>query len=38
MEDLANFSKKNVILALVGNKCDLESDRVITREEGQKMA
>ena len=34
MEDLANFSKKNVILALVGNKCDLESDRIISREEG----
>jgi len=34
MEDVKNFAKKDVILGIIGNKCDLKAERVIQKEEG----
>lgn len=32
MQDLANHSKTDIILAIIGNKCDLDSEREVTKE------
>jgi len=34
----AKGAKENVILVLVGNKCDLKDDRQVSEEEGKKLA
>lgn len=33
-----HYSSKNAQVILVGNKCDMEDDRLITREDGQRLA
>lgn len=38
LEDVKNFAKKEVIIAVVGTKCDLEEERVVAKEEGINMA
>ena len=38
VECINQFAKSNVLRILVGNKTDLEDKRVITTEEGQKLA
>ena len=38
IEDCKNSSPKTVFMVLVGNKCDLESDRAVTEEEGKELA
>jgi GTPase SAR1 family protein len=38
MSDIEKFAKPNVLKILVGNKCDLEHKRTVTKEEGQDMA
>lgn len=38
LSDVKNFAKKEVIVAIVGNKCDLEGERAVPREEGQSLA
>ena len=38
IEDCKNSSPKSVFMVLVGNKCDLESEREVTEEEGKELA
>ena len=38
VDELKDNSDKNVFVVLVGNKCDLEENRVILKEEGEKLA
>ena len=38
VECIDKFAKSNVLRILVGNKTDLEDKRIITKEEGQKLA
>ena len=38
VDDLKNGSDKNIYIILVGNKNDLEEQRVITKEEGEDLA
>ena len=38
MQDIGKFAKQGVMRILVGNKCDLENQRAITKEEGNEMA
>ena len=38
VNELKDNSDKNVFCALVGNKCDLEGNRMILKEEGEKLA
>jgi Ras-related protein Rab-2A len=38
IEDCKNSSPKTVFMVLVGNKCDLESEREVTEEEGRELA
>ena len=38
IEDCKNSSPKSVFMVLVGNKCDLESEREVTEDEGKELA
>lgn len=38
LEEVEKFAKPNVVKLLVGNKCDLESQRQVTAEEGKELA
>ena len=38
VEDVKNNSNKDVILVLVGNKCDMVEERMVSREEALKLA
>ena len=38
VEDVKNNSNKDVIMVLVGNKCDLQHERMVAREEALKLA
>lgn len=38
IEDIKNYSKLNVSIVLVGNKCDLENQRVVSREKALEFA
>jgi GTPase SAR1 family protein len=38
VEDVKNNSNKDVILVLIGNKCDLIQDRMVSKEEAFKLA
>ena len=38
IKDCKNYSPKTVLMALIGNKCDLEENRLISTEEGQQLA
>ena len=38
MEDIKNYAGKEIIIALVGNKVDLEKERVVKKEEGEAFA
>ncbi|XP_049851799.1 ras-related protein Rab-2B-like [Schistocerca gregaria] len=38
LEDCRKCSSNNTVIVLVGNKCDLEPDRQVTREEGENFA
>lgn len=38
LNDVKNFAKKEVIVAIVGNKCDLEAERAVKKEEGLALA
>lgn len=38
IEDVRNHARTGTILALVGNKIDLEGERVVKKEEGEKLA
>lgn len=39
VDDIRNKVKdKNFVFAIIGNKCDLEEERQVTREEGLAMA
>ena len=38
IEDCKNYMPKNVIITLVGNKCDLEDKREVQKDEGQELA
>ena len=38
IEDCKNQSPKTIFLVLIGNKCDLESSRQVTYEEGEELA
>lgn len=37
MNDIEKFAKDNVLKVLVGNKCDLEHKRLVSKEEGKEM-
>jgi GTPase SAR1 family protein len=36
--EVEKFGQENVVKLLVGNKCDLESERQVSKEEGKEMA
>ena len=38
VEECKNYMPKNVIITLVGNKCDLEDKRQVEKDEGQELA
>ena len=38
IDDCINYSPKTVLMALIGNKCDLKDNRIISTEEGQELA
>ena len=38
VEDCRNQSPKTIFMVLVGNKCDLDDKRQVTKEEGQELA
>ena len=38
IEDCINYSPKTILMALIGNKCDLKENRVVSTEEGQELA
>ena len=38
MSEIDKFANDNVCKVLVGNKCDLEDRRKVTREEGEEIA
>jgi Ras-related protein Rab-1A len=38
MQDIDKFAKQGVMRILVGNKCDLEHQRAVTKDEGNEMA
>ena len=38
MSEIKKYAKPNVIVILIGNKNDLEEKRIVTTDEGQKMA
>ena len=38
MQDIDKFAKQGVMRILVGNKCDLEHQRAVTKDQGNEMA
>jgi len=38
LEDCRKYSNPNMVIMLIGNKCDLEEKRAVPREEGEKFA
>ena len=38
VEDVKNNSNKDVIMVLVGNKCDMIPERMVSREDALKLA
>jgi len=38
MHEIDRFANENVCKVLVGNKCDLEDKRKISKEEGEELA
>lgn len=38
MQEVKKHAGNNVVKLLVGNKCDLESSRAVSKEEGEKFA
>lgn len=38
MKEVSEIASQNVVLALVGNKLDLEAERAVKREEGENLA
>jgi len=38
LEDCRKYSNPNIVMMLIGNKCDLEEKRAVSREEGEKFA
>jgi len=38
MEEIRQYASKDVCIALVGNKCDLPDERVVSTEEGRQKA
>jgi len=38
LEDCLKYSSPNIVIMLIGNKCDLEANRQVTSEEGEAVA
>jgi len=38
LEDCLKYSNANIVIIVIGNKCDLEANRQVTREEGEEFA
>merc|ERR1711934_947193 len=38
LEDCRRYSNQNIVIMLIGNKCDLENKREVSTEEGQQFA
>jgi len=38
LEDCRKYSNQNITIMLIGNKCDMESKRAVSREEGEEFA
>lgn len=38
IQDISDKTKGSILLAIVANKCDLEEDREVTRDEGEAIA
>uniref|UniRef100_A0A6B2LKG2 Uncharacterized protein n=1 Tax=Arcella intermedia TaxID=1963864 RepID=A0A6B2LKG2_9EUKA len=38
LEDCLKYSNGNIVITVIGNKCDLEGNRQVTREEGEEFA
>jgi len=38
LEDCRKYSNQNITIMLIGNKCDMENKRAVSREEGEEFA
>ncbi len=38
VKDIKNNADPNVLLFVIGNKCDLEAERVVRTEQGEELA
>eukprot|EP01105_Mastigella_eilhardi_P016451 TRINITY_DN3761_c0_g1_i2.p1 TRINITY_DN3761_c0_g1~~TRINITY_DN3761_c0_g1_i2.p1 ORF type:complete len:206 (-),score=48.71 TRINITY_DN3761_c0_g1_i2:90-707(-) len=38
LDDCRRYSSQNITIMLIGNKCDLEQSRAVSREEGERFA
>eukprot|EP01106_Pelomyxa_sp_JSP_P006422 TRINITY_DN2033_c1_g1_i1.p1 TRINITY_DN2033_c1_g1~~TRINITY_DN2033_c1_g1_i1.p1 ORF type:complete len:221 (-),score=62.39 TRINITY_DN2033_c1_g1_i1:174-809(-) len=38
LEDCRRFSAQNIVIMLIGNKCDLDASRAVSRDEGERFA
>lgn len=38
LEDCRKYSNQNIVIMLIGNKCDLENKRAVSKEEGEAFA
>lgn len=38
VQELREHAQPNIIIAIVGNKCDLERERKVSKEQGEEMA
>lgn len=38
LDDCRKYASNNIVIILIGNKCDLENNRQVSRQEGEEFA